>query len=160
MICPPILPPMQVEITVVEDVSTVSAIEQTETRIVKADYRDNRSKVEDRFWTSGKVELNNPTMQRRWVGYQCRIELPEGTYHSSDERLCFEGNTAVFTIRRTIRPGESAVVSWDVEAVRDRFGDLNNDGKINGADLGRLFEGWGVEWGPADLGLLLAQWTA
>ena len=160
MICPPILPPMQINITLVEDVSVVSAIEETESRVVNASHRDNRTKVEDQFWTSGMVELTNPTMQRRWMSYQCRIPLPEGTYHSSDERICFDDNTAVFSVKRIVRPGESAVVTCDIKADRERFGDFNHDGKVDGVDLGRLFEGWGVEWGPAELGLLLANWKA
>jgi hypothetical protein len=51
-------------------------------------------------------------------------------------------------------------------------GDLNNDGAVNGADLGLLLNGWGACGTPcpgdlnadgqingADLGTLLANWT-
>ncbi|MCH2161221.1 MAG: DUF2141 domain-containing protein [Phycisphaerales bacterium] len=159
MFCPPMLPPMEADITQVQEVSVVSAMEVNETRIVKADYRDNRTSVEDRYWTTGTVQLTNPSSERRWLAYQWRVALPEGTYLSDDERLCLDGNTAVFAVRRIVRPGEQVEVHWDIEAGREQFGDLNNDGRIDGEDLGRMLEGWGVSWGPADLGRLLANWT-
>ena len=150
---------MQVEITAVEEVSVVSALEVTGSRIVKADYRDNRHSVKDRFWTKGIVQLTNPSSELRWVAYQWSVELPEGSWTSEDDRLCLDGNMAVFAIRRLIRPGEKVQVQWDVEAGRQLFGDLNNDGQVDGADLGRMMEGWGISWGPTDLGRLLANWT-
>jgi len=150
---------MEVEITTVQEVSVVSASEVSASRIVKADYRDNRTSIEDRFWTKGVVELTNATSERRWVAYQWSVDLPEGSYRSEDARLCLDENTAVFSIRRIVNPGEKIEVEWDVEADREIFGDLNNDGRVDGADLGRMIEGWGISWGPADLGRLLANWT-
>ena len=59
------------------------------------------------------------------------------------------------------------LATWPVEPAVD--GDLNDDGRVNGADLGLLIAGWGGpspdldgngSVGGGDLGILLANWDA
>jgi len=61
------------------------------------------------------------------------------------------------------------IAKWGCEA-GGLFGDLNNDGIVDGADLGQLLAAWGTDDSAADLdgdgtvdgadlGLLLAAWT-
>jgi len=61
------------------------------------------------------------------------------------------------------------IAKWGCEA-GGLFGDLNNDGLVDGADLGQLLAAWGTDDSAADLdgdgtvdgadlGLLLAAWT-
>ena len=65
--------------------------------------------------------------------------------------------------------GESALTAFETAGPCDSPADLNDDGRVNGADLGLMLAAWGGR-GPADLngsgsvtgadlGLLLAAWT-
>ena len=158
MFCPPMLIPMDVNITLINQVTYVASTEATDTREVSANYLDNRSVVDDVFWSEGTVSLANQSSEKRRISYRWEVDLPRGEYVSDDERICVGEEKAVYEVSEIVNPGESVEVNWDAEVFIDLFGDLDNDGTINGSDLGLMIAQWGMPWGPQDLGALLANW--
>jgi len=150
---------MDVNITLLNQVTHVAASEATETRTVQANYLDNRTVVEDVFWTEGSVTLGNPSEKTRRISYRWEVDLPVGQYVSSDERICVGDAKAVYEVNEIVAPGGSVKVDWNAQVTVDQFGDLDNDGVIGGSDLGLLIAHWGNPWSPEDLGALLANWN-
>ena len=159
MFCPPMMIPMDVNLTLVNEVTHVVASETTATRTVEANYLDTRSVVDDVFWTEGSVVLTNESPEKRKITYRWEVDLPVGEYEVVDDRLCANDGKAVFQVSEIVNPGDSVEVDWDTLVYVDLFGDLDGDGMINGADLGLMIAQWGVPWNANDLGTLLANWT-
>lgn len=158
MFCPPMLIPMDVNLTIVNQVTHVTAVESTSTRSVEANYVDNRSAIEDTFWSEGSVLLTNESNVKRQIRYRWEVDLPRGEYSSSDDRMCLGEEKAVFEVSEVVQPGQNVEIAWDTQVVVDLFGDLDGDGMIDGTDLGLMIAQWGMPWDAEDLGSLLANW--
>lgn len=159
MFCPPMLIPMDVNLTLVNQVTHVVASEATSTRTVNANYLDNRTVIDGTFWSEGSVVITNESSEKRKIMYRWEVDLPQGDYVVDDDRLCANNGKAVFQVSEVVNPGDSVEVAWDNIVHVELFGDLNDDGIINGADLGLMIAQWGVPWNANDLGSLLANWT-
>ena len=147
-----------------------------ETRMVEVDYIDNRKIVNDFFDSQGEVTLTNTPTQNtiaRTIKYRHRVSVPLGDYtitqHDTDYEVCAHDGEVIFYTDAAIANGASYTRDWIYTVEIDRWGDLNDDGFIDGYDLGMMFIQWGID-GDADfnsdgivdaqdLGILLTNWT-
>ena len=148
------------------------------TRVTEVDYLDNRRIDQWEFISYGSVTLTNTHAEdRRKIKYRQSVDIRRGpdytvTQDTPDVDICVEddGETAkaVMYVDKILDPGESHIQEWYYSVEIAKFGDLNNDGCINGYDLGLLFSEWG---GPGvadfnldgtvnayDMGIVLANW--
>ena len=147
-----------------------------ETRVIEVDYIDNRRIVTDLFDSQGTVTLTNvvnaDNLSRR-IKYRHHVPVPRGEYtisqHDTDYEVCVDGGTVIFYTDVVLANGASHTRDWMYTVEIQRYGDFNNDGYIDGSDLGMLFAGWGMDGETdfngdgttdgVDLGVLLENWT-
>jgi len=144
-----------------------------ETRVIEVDYIDNRRIVTNLFDSQGTVTLTNQTPQARRIKYRHYVTVPKGEYtitqHDADYEVCADNGQVVFYTDAVLASGVPFTKDWVYTVEIQVWGDLNNDGNINGFDLGSLFIQWGMD-GAADfntdgivdaedLGILLTNWT-
>ena len=144
-----------------------------ESRVVEVDYIDNRRIVTNLFDSQGTVTLTNMTNQARRNKYRHQVTVPKGEYtitqHDTDYEVCADDGQIVFYTDVVLASGVPFTRDWVYTVEIQVWGDLNNDGNIDGYDLGSLFVQWGMD-GTADfnsdgivdsedLGILLTNWT-
>jgi len=147
-----------------------------ETRVIEVDYIDNRRIVTDLFDSQGTVTLTNvvntDNLSRR-IKYRHHVPVPRGEYtisqHDTDYEVCVDEGTVIFYTDVVLANGTSHTRDWMYTVEIQRYGDFNNDGDIDGSDLGMLFAGWGMDGETdfngdgttdgLDLGILLENWT-
>ena len=143
-----------------------------ETRVVEVDYIDNRRIVTNLFDSQGTVTLTNQTPQARRIKYRHHVTVPKGDYiitqHDTDYEVCADNGKVTFYTDAVLATGVPFTKDWVYTVEIQVWGDLNNDGNIDGHDLGSLFVQWGMD-GTADfnsdgvvdsedLGILLTNW--
>ncbi len=146
----------------------------SDTRVVEVNYYDNRNIVLDQLASQGQVTLTNQTEDRRNIKYRHTVQIPTGEYtvHYSGEayEVCAQDGTITFFTLVPMDPATSTVVEWDYVVEIDRHGDLNNDGRVSGYDIGLFMGCWGTDLVEADFnldgivnaedfGILLENWT-
>ena len=144
-----------------------------ESRVVEVDYIDNRRIVTDLFDSQGTVTLTNMTNQARRIKYRHQVTVPIGDYtitqHDTDYEVCADNGQVTFYTDVVLATGVPFTKDWVYTVEVDPWGDLNDDGDIDGYDLGMMFSQWGMN-GVADfnsdgivdaedLGILLTNWT-
>ena len=144
-----------------------------ESRVVEVDYIDNRRIVTDLFDSQGTVTLTNMTNQARRIKYRHQVTVPKGEYtitqHDTDYEVCADDGQIIFYTDVVLASGVPFTRDWVYTVEIQVWGDLNDDGDIDGNDLGMLFSLWGMD-GTADfnsdgivdsedLGILLTNWT-
>ena len=145
-----------------------------ETRVVEVDYYDNRRIVTDLFDSQGTVTLTNVAIHNnRVIKYRHRVNIPHGDYtitqHDTDYEVCAHDGEVIFYTDEVVASGASHTQDWVYTVEIQVWGDLNDDGDIDGYDLGMMFSQWGMD-GTADfntdgivdaedLGILLTNWT-
>tara|TARA_Y100001937_G_scaffold117167_1_gene170107 strand:+ start:129 stop:722 length:594 start_codon:yes stop_codon:yes gene_type:complete len=147
-----------------------------DTRVIEVDYIDNRRIITNLLDSQGTVTLTNTTNDSnlaRRVKYRHRVSVPLGDYtitqHETDYEVCAHDGEVIFYTDAMIANGASYTRDWIYTVEIQVWGDLNDDGYIDGYDLGMLFIQWGMD-GVADfnsdgivdaqdLGILLANWT-
>ena len=147
-----------------------------DTRVIEINYIDNRKIVTNLFDSQGEVTLTNTPTQNtiaRNVKYRHKVDIPYGDYtitqHATDYEVCAHSGEVVFFTEAPIANGASYTIDWVYSVEIELWGDLNNDGDIDGYDLGMMFSQWGMD-GEADfnsdgiinsqdLGILLTNWT-
>jgi len=147
-----------------------------DTRVIEVDYIDNRKIVTNLFDSQGEVTLTNTPTQNtiaRNVKYRHKVDIPYGDYtitqHATDYEVCAHSGEVVFFTEAPIANGASYTIDWVYSIEIELWGDINDDGDIDGNDLGMLFSLWGMD-GEADfnsdgiidsqdLGILLTNWT-
>tara|TARA_Y100001937_G_scaffold110302_1_gene155753 strand:+ start:65 stop:661 length:597 start_codon:yes stop_codon:yes gene_type:complete len=147
-----------------------------DTRVIEVDYIDNRKIVTNLFDSQGEVTLTNTPTQNtiaRKVKYRHKVDIPKGDYtitqHATDYEVCVENGEVIFFTEAPIANGASYTIDWIYSVEIVRRGDLNNDGFIDGNDLGMLFAGWGMDGetdlngdgitNGQDMGILFENWT-
>ena len=144
-----------------------------QTRMLELDYFDNRRVDQFEFHSQGWVDLTTISEEDRRIKYRHKVEINFGDYtisqDSTEYEVCASDGEVIFYCERVVPAGETERVEWSYTVEIDPFGDLNDDGCINGYDLGLLFTEWQMEESPADfnqdgivnpadLGILLANW--
>ena len=151
---------------------------------ISVDYYDNRTTVIDTFHTYGSATLENTQPEdARYVLYRQVVVIPNGeyeiewtTFSSMTFNVCpFDGNYILS--KRILRGGEFfdpiGTYQWDhyVHITPSTIaGDVNNDGCVNGTDIGLLLGAWGTDdpvmdingngiVDGADIGLIIAHWS-
>lgn len=171
--CPPELPPLKMErITMPDNWTTYHSPAnpsiQTGGRYVLPHYEDNRYRFDDWYFNKGSVTLGislNSTYsynQRRRVKYRMRVHVPPyqevsiikldpfpharyaGKY---DYEVCYneEEGELIFYTEKVVKKEQPRTVQWWFEVYFTPMGDFNNDGVVNGNDLGMFFSQWGTD---------------
>ncbi len=145
-----------------------------ETRITEVDYYDNRPIVDSLFSSQGQVTLTNVSSTSRIIKYRHRVSIKRGTYtisqDSTDYEVCVDDGQVIFYYESpALQIGVPHVQEWTYSVEIQPYGDFNNDGDINGSDLGMMFANWGMVGvtdinndeitDGIDLGILLENWT-
>jgi len=144
-----------------------------DTRVIEVDYIDNRRIVTDLFDSQGTVTLTNMTNRARRIKYRHYVTVPRGEYtitqHDTDYEVCADNGQIVFYTDAVLASGVPFTKDWVYTVEIQRYGDFNNDGDIDGYDLGMLFAGWGMDGETdingdgttdgEDMGILLENWT-
>jgi len=170
--CPPTLIVFEMQRSTADGVTTSTGLEQTPTRLVVVNYRDNRTSHVETLWLEGEASLTNSRPVAATVRYRHRVPL--GVWMvprvSSGSPVCFEGGVVVGSWDARLDAGESVTIDigWSVDLV-DRA-DLNQDGVVDAVDLGLLVAAFGlydvredlnqdgvVDGG--DLGWLFLRWS-
>ena len=125
----------------------------------------------------GSVTFHNFSGRRKILSYDhyydlsCSVEGIDYAVAQSDHpclkvTTCTDGNRFTLTVRGVVWGSQSTTVSWEV--LGHLRADLNNDGYVDGTDLGILFGYWGSDEADLngdgqvdgqDIGVLLTQWT-
>ena len=140
---------------------------------LEVDYRDNRKENTYVFQSEGRVTLENLTDQNRYVRYRHWVEVPLGTYTVSKNGgyfdVCADNGKVTFSLRSYVFTDTPSLVPWSYTVTVDPYGDINNDGCVNGSDLGIFFGNWGLDGvsdfnsdgitDGEDLAILLANWN-
>tara|TARA_R100001015_G_scaffold17883_1_gene10255 strand:+ start:1269 stop:1868 length:600 start_codon:yes stop_codon:yes gene_type:complete len=145
----------------------------SDTRVIEVDYIDNRIIVTNLFDSQGTVTFTNQTPQARRIKYRHYVTVPKGEYtitqHDTDYEVCADDGQVVFYTDAALASGIPFTRDWIYSVEIQVWGDFNDDGDIDGWDLGMLFSQWGMD-GAADfnsdgivdaedLGILLTNWT-
>ena len=145
-----------------------------ETRVTQVDYYDNRRIVDTLFSSQGQVTLTNVSSTSRIIKYRHRVSIKRGTYtisqDSTDYEVCVDDGQVIFYYESpALQIGVPYVQEWTYSVEIQPYGDFNNDGDINGSDLGMMFANWGMVGvtdinndeitDGIDLGILLENWT-
>jgi len=145
-----------------------------ETRRTEVDYYDNR-RIDDTYFSSqGQVTLTNTSSTSRIIKYRHRVPIKTGNYtisqDSTDYEVCTDGGQVIFYYESpALQIGVPHVQEWTYSVEIQPYGDFNNDGDIDGSDLGMIFANWGMIGvtdinddgitDGIDLGILLENWT-
>ena len=172
MICLPLLVPMDSTSFAFDGLEVVESTTYTETRRVRASYTVDRS---EGLSTTGEVDFENPSNERRRIRYRQSIEIPEDRrpWIEDGSPLCYDwsGSRVILVVESTLRPGETETKPIDWSVVLGIDADLNRDGKVDGADRGLLSADWGTseersdlnrdgKVDGADLGILFERWSS
>lgn len=122
---------------------------------ITLDYFDNRETIDTTFHTYGEFTLENLAPESaRYIKYRRTVDLPYGYYDierisfpSHGIQLCADTNEFVMS-KSGIHGGfYSASFDYPFEYMAHRMpvGDVNNDGCINGGDLGLIIALWGTD---------------
>ena len=145
-----------------------------ETRVVEVDYYDNRRIDDTLFSSQGQVTLTNTSTTPRRIKYRHHVPIKRGEYtitqDSTDYEVCaFDGEVIFYFEKGLQRIGVPYTQEWTYSVEIQPYGDFNNDGDIDGYDLGMMFAGWGMDGetdinddgvtNGLDLGILLENWT-
>ena len=126
-----------------------------ETRVVEVDYYDNRRIDDTLFSSQGQVTLTNTssTYYRR-IKYRHRVQIKRGDYtitqDSTDYEVCASDGEVIFYVEKILQTGVPYTQEWTYSVEIDPYGDFNDDGCVNGYDLGMMFAGWGMD-GETDI---------
>tara|TARA_Y100001973_G_C5202490_1_gene338897 strand:- start:3601 stop:4155 length:555 start_codon:yes stop_codon:yes gene_type:complete len=144
----------------------------TKTRHLQVNYEDNRNYPTNRFQSRGTVRFINLAEGNRRIKYQHRVQIPKGNYlitqNKTDYSVCASDGLVIMQIPALVF-SLAVDKSWDYTVDIDLWGDVNNDGVIDGADIGLLMGDWGTDniqsdfnndgiVDAMDLGLLLENW--
>lgn len=143
-----------------------------ENRIVEINYYDNRRIVTNLFDSQGTVTLTNVSSQARRVKYRHSVPIPKGNYiitqHDTDYEVCASDGKVIFYTDAVLATGVPFTRDWAYTVEIDKYGDLNNNGIVDGYDLGLFFAGWGLDGETdfnndgttdgEDLGILFENW--
>jgi hypothetical protein len=171
--CPPPLVAMETVVLPTDDGSLfVVSTADTDTRAVTAAYDFWQSATEVRV--QGDVDMTNKTTGRMTIMYRWSRVIPRDRRPVLDPAspICydFEASRLVVQVEQVLDAGAAGTLDLDWWAGLRPSGDINADGKVDGADRGLLFADWstsaqrsdldanGVVDGD-DLGILLQQWT-
>ena len=178
-VCPPKLAPIDVTRVELKDgwLHTTGTF-VNETRMIEVDYIDNRLIYDDVFSSLGQVLLSNLSEQERRIKYRHQVAIKRGidytiTQDTAEYSVCVQDDGenvfVVFYVERYPSAGNTITQEWSYSVEIHPFGDLNDDGCVNGEDLGMMFSQWGFNGSAdfngdaivdaADLGLLLANWN-
>ncbi len=144
-----------------------------ETRVIEVDYYDHRLIDDTLFSSQGQVTLTNTSATSRRIKYRHRVPIKKGEYtisqDSTDYEVCVDDGQVIFYTEKTLQIGVPYTQEWTYSVEIQPYGDFNNDGDIDGYDLGMMFAGWGMEGETdingdgitdgIDLGILLENWT-
>ena len=144
-----------------------------ETRVIEVDYMDNRRILTDLFDSQGFVVLTNAADHSRRIKYRHHVPVPIGNYtvtqHSVDYEVCADDGKVTFYTDKGLASGSTYTQDWIYSVEIDLYGDLNNDGAIDGYDLGMFFASWGMDGETdfnsdgitdgQDMGILFENWT-
>ena len=144
-----------------------------ETRVTQVDYYDNRRIVDTLFSSQGQVTLTNTSATSRRIKYRHSVPVNNGTYtisqDSVDYEVCASDGKIIFYTEHTLQIGVPYTQEWTYSVEIQPYGDFNNDGDIDGSDLGMMFAGWGMDGETdinddgitdgVDLGIVLENWT-
>ena len=145
-----------------------------ETRVTEVDYYDNRRIDDTLFSSQGQVTITNTsTTYYRRIKYRHRVPIKRGDYtitqDSTDYEVCAFDGEVIFYFEKILQTGVPHTQEWTYSVEIQPYGDFNNDGDIDGYDLGMMFAGWGMDGETdingdgitdgIDLGILLENWT-
>tara|TARA_R100001082_G_scaffold105064_1_gene76897 strand:- start:1306 stop:1899 length:594 start_codon:yes stop_codon:yes gene_type:complete len=145
-----------------------------ETRVIDVDYIDNRRLYPLLFSSQGQVTLTNslsPPFFRK-IKYRHTVPIKKGDYiisqDSMDYEVCAEDGKIIFYYEKVISYNSPHTQEWAYSVEIEPWGDINQDGRINGGDLGLLFGQWGTDStadfnsdgivDAQDLSILLINW--
>jgi len=145
----------------------------TENRTVEVDYTDNRRIVHTVFDSQGTVTLTNVSSDARKIKYRHEVAIPRGEYtttqHQTDYEVCASDGKVTFYTEAVLASMAPLVIDWVYAVEIDLYGDFNDDGAIDGYDLGLFFSNWGLDGDTdingdgitngEDLGILFENWT-
>jgi|TARA_R100000084_G_C4654395_1_gene151880 hypothetical protein len=140
---------------------------------LEVDYWDNRKENAYIFHSDGRVILENLTDQNRFVKYRHWVKIPFGEYTISKNgeyyEVCADNGKVTFALKSYVFTSTPSLIPWSYTVTIDPYGDLNNDGCVNGNDLGMFFGNWGLDGvsdfnsdgvtDGEDLAILLANWN-
>ena len=144
-----------------------------DTRMLELDYFDNRRIDQFEFNSQGWVDLTTISEDNRKLKYRHKVSINFGEYtisqDSTDYEVCASDGFVTFYCEKPVASGETERVEWAYTVEIEPYGDLNGDGCINGADIGKFLNLWFIqdmtgdfnqdgEVGSPDLGILLANW--
>tara|TARA_R100001510_G_scaffold52708_1_gene53662 strand:- start:777 stop:1304 length:528 start_codon:yes stop_codon:yes gene_type:complete len=151
--CPPRLVVFQVERETADGITTSAGRELRPTREVVTKYRDNRTSYDGTLWLAGTVDLTNHRRRRALVKYRHEITLdfwlvPRISHPSP---VCYEDGVVVGYWCAYVEPGETVQldIGWSVDLF-DRA-DFDRDGFVDAEDLALLLAAWGRYDVPEDL---------
>ena len=125
-----------------------------ETRVIEVDYYDNRRIDDTLFSSQGQVTLINALTPTRRIKYRHRVPIKRGVYiisqDSVDYEVCASDGEVIFYIENIVEVGLPYTQEWTYSVEIDPYGDFNDDGCVNGYDLGMMFAGWGMS-GETDI---------
>ena len=145
-----------------------------ETRVIEVDYYDNRRIVDTLFSSQGQVTLTNTSTTPRRIKYRHHLSIKRGEYtvsqDSTEYEVCVSDGKLIFYFEKSLQQiGVPYTQEWTYSVEIQPYGDFNNDGDIDGSDLGMIFANWGMvgvtdinddgTTNGIDLGILLENWT-
>ena len=161
--------------TPVEEYTFTWGVKESENYRIQCAYYDTRglNYLED----FGEVTFTNYTDRNRYIRYAHWYDLGVDfdniewnvslSPHTTMEiEVCPVGRKWHLQIKGLVWRNTTTTVSWG--AVGFQTADFNEDGQVDGVDLGLLFESWGTEdrdltgdgiVDGKDLGVLFVQWT-
>ena len=155
-ICRPPLNPFVVEHQTLFDGWTRTVGTSTkESYNLHVDYVDNRNVSYDYFSSEGSVVFTNThvTIAPILIKYRHTVNLNKGNYivhqDSNEYEVCVELGKVTFYVEKEVAHFVSTKADWSYVIDIQLWGDIDDDGCINGSDLGILFGEWGLP-GVAD----------
>tara|TARA_S200002703_G_C3777196_1_gene239296 strand:+ start:569 stop:1072 length:504 start_codon:yes stop_codon:yes gene_type:complete len=136
----------------VDHITATTSAENQDSRLIQATYVQLVSNSS--ISTEGSVVYSGVGPFIRQMRYLQSVQVPLGKVpRIFDEGLCFDPRTRkIIATYEALVIGERPVelgISWSVDLFWSS--DLNQDGIVDGSDLGSLMSSWGSAGGPADL---------
>ncbi len=154
----------------IQYITSTTKEENQATRYVEANY--SRAFFDSGIFVDGDVSFTGRLHPYKQLRFRFTTEVPEGMVPVIyDQELCFDPRVGkiIATYKTHAAAGQTIELdfSWHVDLFKQS--DLNQDGIVDGADLGLLMNDWGAIVSNADinldgivdgkdLGFLLIQW--
>lgn len=151
-------------------VTSTTKEENQGTRFVEANY--SREVTTTGIYVDGTAAFTGRVFPYTMMRFRHSTPVPEGMVPMIyDEHLCYDPRTrkiiATYEAQATYGHTVELSISWEADIYRQE--DLNQDGRVDGADLGLLTGDWGSAGTTSDinadgivdgkdLGMLLMQW--